>query len=420
MYARLLERALRTAVSDTPAVFVAGARQTGKSTLVRSFAAGRAGWVYRTFDDLPTLASARADPQGFVESLGERAILDEVQRAPQVFLPLKRTIDADRRPGRFVLTGSANVLALPRVSESLAGRMEILTLWPLSQGELEGATPAFVDACFQGRPDRLAPAPANRPSLIGRMLRGGYPEAAGRAREDARRRWFDAYLSTLLQRDLRELAAIERVVEMPRVLESVAARTGGLLNVADLGRALGLNQMTSKRYLALLEALYLLVRLPPWFESTGKRLARTPKLYLNDSGLVAHLLGATAAALDTRPHDAGPVAETFVVGELLKLAPLSESRPRLFHLRTSAGEEVDVVLESRRRELVGVEAKAGVSVGADDFRGLRVLRELAGRRFACGVVLHAGREVLPFGPKLWAVPMSALWAGASGARERGG
>lgn len=410
MLGRLLEASLRASVADTPAVFVAGARQSGKSTLVRSFAGGGAAWPYRTLDDLATLASARTDPQGFVESLGERAILDEVQRAPELFIPLKRSIDADRRPGRFILTGSANVLALPRVAENLAGRMEILTLWPLAQTELEGAGAGFVDACFAGRPDRLLPVPVDRASLIGRMLRGGYPEAAGRSREDARERWFDAYLSTLLQRDLRELAAIERIAEIPRLLEAVAIRTGGLLNVADLGRALGINHMTLKRYLALLEALYLVVRLPPWFENAGKRLTRTAKLYLNDAGLLAHLLGLDAGGLANRPADGGPLAETFVVTELLKLAPVSTIRPRLFHFRTSAGHEVDVVLESHRRQLVGVEVKAGATVTSADFKGLRILQELAGKRFECGVVLYAGRELLPFGPKLWAAPMASLWA----------
>ena len=410
MYHRLLEAALGVAVSDTSAVFVAGARQTGKSTLVQAFARRGGAWTYRTLDDLGSLASARSDPHGFIESLGERAIVDEVQRAPEVFLPLKRAIDEDRRPGRFILTGSANVLALPRAAESLAGRMEIFTLWPLAQSEIEGTRPGFIEACFAGRPDGLRPAPSDRASLLGRMLRGGYPEAASRSRDDARGRWFDAYLSTLLQRDLRDLAAIEQLAEVPRLLESVAARTGGLMNVADLGRSLGLSHMTLKRYLVLLETLYLLIRLPPWFENAGKRLTRTPKLYLNDAGLLAHLLGFDAGGLSSRPADLGPLAETFVVTELHKLAPVSSIRPRLFHFRTSAGQEVDVVMENRRRDLVGVEVKAGATITAADFKGLRVLQEVAGRRFACGVALYTGREILPFGPKLWAVPMGTLWS----------
>jgi predicted AAA+ superfamily ATPase len=411
MIERALAASLRAALEDTPAVFVAGARQTGKSTLVQAHARREGGWTYRTLDDLATLASARADPQGFVESLGDRVILDEVQRVPGLFLPIKAAIDRDRRPGRYLLTGSANVLALPRVSESLAGRMEVLTLWPLGQAEMERVDPAFIDACFQVRPDRLRVEVAGREDLVHRMLRGGYPEVVGRRRDEARARWFDAYVTTLMQRDVRDLAAIEGIAELPRLLQTIAARTGGALNVADLGRTLGLNQMTLKRYLTLLRTLYLLVQLPPWFENLGKRLARSPKLYLNDSGLLAHLAGIDADGLARRPADLGPVAETFVVMDLMKMAPGSVARPSLFHFRTSAGQEVDVVLESRKRELVGVEVKAGATVTEADFKGLRALQGLVGARLKCGVVLHAGKEILPFGPRLWAAPIEALWAG---------
>lgn len=410
MFERALERALRDAVEDTPVLFVAGARQTGKSTLVQTFARRTGRWTARSFDDLATLAAARADPQGFVESLGDRAILDEVQRVPELFLPLKAAVDRDRRPGRFLLTGSANVLALPRIAESLAGRMEVLTLWPLAQAELEGVSAAFVDACFEAHPERLALPACGRAELLARILRGGYPEAVARGRSEARGRWFDAYLSALLQRDLRDLAAVERLEEMPRLLHVLAARTGAPLNAADLGRTLGLNQMTLKRYLALLEALFLVVRLPPWFENRGKRLARTPKVYLNDPGLLAHLLEIDPEEPATRPAELGPIVETFVVTELLRTAPFAAARPRLHHFRTAAGHEVDVVLEGRRGRLVGIEAKAGATVAESDFRGLRALREQAGGRFACGVVLYAGAAPLPFGPGLWAVPLQALWS----------
>ena len=409
MIERVLSTSLRAALGDTPAVFVAGARQTGKSTLVEAYARQEGGWSYRTLDDLATLASARADPQGSIESLGGPAILDEVQRVPALFLPIKASIDRDRRPGRYLLTGSANVLALPRVSESLAGRMEVLTLWPLSQAELEGTDSAFIDACFEARPDSLRVEAASREDLVHRMLRGGYPEVVGRRRDEARARWFDAYVTTLVQRDVRDLAAIEGIAELPRLLQAVGARTGGALNVADLGRTLGLNQMTLKRYLTLFETLYLLVQLPPWFENLGKRLARSPKLYLNDSGLLAHLAGIDAPGLARRPADLGPVLETFIVMELMKMAPTSVTRPRLFHFRTSAGQEVDVVLESRRRELVGVEVKAAATVTEADFKGLRALGDLVGERLKCGLVLHPGKEILPFGPRLWAAPIRALW-----------
>jgi predicted AAA+ superfamily ATPase len=413
MFFRLMAQALRSSLADTPATFVAGARQTGKSTLVQGLVKRGGDWTYRTFDDLATLASAQADPHGFVESLGEHAILDEVQRAPGIILPLKLAIDRDRRPGRFVLTGSANVFALPRAAEGLAGRMEVMTLWPLAQSELEGTQPRFIDACFEGRPEGTKALPFDRAGLTRRLIQGGYPEALSRRSDAARRRWFDAYLTTLVQRDLRDLANVEQVSEVPRILEAVAARSGGPLNVADLGRTLGLNQMTLRRYLALLEALFLLFRLPPWFENMGKRLSRTPKLYLNDAGLFAHLQGLDVVGLAARPGDLGQLMETFVVAELLRLAPPSLTQPRLHHLRTSDGTEVDVVLEARRHQLVGIEVKAGSTVSTEDFRGLRFLQQAVGERLRCGVVLYTGRETLPFGPRLWAVPVSALWSGAA-------
>ncbi len=410
MFDRLLQGALRDAVEDTPAIFVAGARQTGKSTLVRAFAERTGGWTYRSFDDLGALAAAGADPRGFVESLGARAILDEVQRVPEILLPLKAEIDRDRRPGRFLLTGSANVLALPKVSESLAGRMEILTLWPLAQAELEGTTPGFVDACFEGRPDGLRIAGAGRADLVQRMLRGGYPEAVSRKGIEGRARWFDAYLAALLQKDLRDLAAIERLSEMPRLLRLLATRTGAQLNLADLGRALGMNQVTLKRYFTLLEALYLVFLLPPWLENRGKRLARTPKPFLNDAGLLARLLDVEPDGLGSRPADLGPILETFAVAELMRTAPFSRARPRLHHFRTADGKEVDVVMEGRGGQIVGVEVKAGSTAGTSDFAGLRLLQDMVGDRLRAGVVLHMGSEVLPFGRRLWAVPVQALWS----------
>jgi predicted AAA+ superfamily ATPase len=288
--------------------------------------------------------------------------------------------------------------------------MEILTLWPLAQCELEDAAPTFIDACFEGRPDRLRPPRVDRRALLRAAVRGGYPEVIARQSADGRRRWFDAYLSTLLQRDLRDLAAIERIAEVPRLLAALAARTGGPLNVADLGRTLGMNQVTLKRYLLLLETLYVVFRLPPWFENLGKRLAKAPKLYVNDPGLLAHLLGLGDAEAAERSTLLGPLVETFVVTELLRLAPHSAARPRLHHLRTSDGVEVDVVLEGRGRQLVGVEVKAGATVTDGDFKGLRLLQHGVGARLRCGVVLYAGRETLPFGPRLWAVPLGAIGA----------
>ena len=410
MFARMLQGKVLEAMKDTPVAFVAGSRQTGKSTLVQTVRAGLSDSCYRTMDDLNTLASARRDPKGFVEALPARAFLDEVQRAPELFLPIKVAVDRDRRPGRFVLTGSANVLALPRVSDSLAGRMEILTLWPLAQAEIEGTHPGFVDACFSGHtgsPLRLGRSPT---PLLQRMLVGGYPEALARVADPARVRWFDGYLTRLMQMDVRDLAQIEGIIQLPRLLATLAARAGSPLNFADLGRSLAMNQMTVKRYMALFEALFLVVSLPPWFNNLGKRLAKTAKIYFNDAGLLAHVLGVDAEILKQQPVSKGALVENFAVMELMKLAANSEARPSLFHFRTSSGQEVDVVMENRRRDLVGVEIKSAATVADADFRGLHAFANLAGKRLRAGVVLYAGRETLPFGDRMWAVPLEALWS----------
>jgi predicted AAA+ superfamily ATPase len=368
-----------------------------------------AGFSYRSFDDLGVLDSAKADPEGFVASLGDRAVLDEIQRVPELLMPIKASVDRDRRPGRFVLTGSANVLTLPRVSESLAGRMEVLPLWPLSQAEMAGVDPGFLDACFQGRPQSLKWVQSDRQDLVDRAIRGGYPEVVARADPEARTRWFDAYLTTLIQRDLRDLSQLEGIAHLPRLLQGVAQRAGSPMNIADLGRTLGMNQVTLKRHMTLLETIFLMVQLPPWFDNLGKRLAKTPKVYFNDSGLLAHLLGLEPEGFSVLPAQFGAVLENFVVMELAKMAGQVRARPALLHMRTSDGAEVDIVLENRRRDIVGLEVKAAVTVSESDFKSLRMFQSALGARMKCGVVLYAGREALPFGPGLWAMPVQSLW-----------
>jgi hypothetical protein len=242
------------------------------------------------------------------------------------------------------------------------------------------------------------------------MLVGGYPEALARVAAQARARWFDGYLTTLVQRDVRDLAQIEGLTQLPRLLATLATRAGSPLNFADLSRSLAMNQMTVKRYMALFETLFLVVSLPPWFDNLGKRLAKTAKIYFNDAGLLAHVLGVDADGLEHQPVSKGALVENFAVMELMKLAANSQARPSLFHFRTSVGQEVDVVMENRRRDLVGVEIKAAATVADADFRGLHAFADLAGKRLRAGVVLYAGRETLPFGPRMWAVPLEALWS----------
>lgn len=384
-------------------VLLQGARQTGKSTLARS---ADPAAEYLTLDDADVLASATADPQGFIRSRKGPAVLDEVQRLPELFRAIKLEVDRDRRPGRFLLTGSANVMLVPRASESLAGRMEILTLFPLSQGELAGTREQFIDAAFGP-----APLPSGSATdLAPPILAGGYPEVATALKPERRGPWFTSYISAVLQRDIRDMAAIEDVTALPRLLALLASRTAGLLNYADLARSLAIPQTTLKRYFALLEASFLVHVLQPWWTNKGLRLAKAPKVYLNDTGLACHLMGVTAENFLAPQTPYGALLENFVAVELMKQSSWSRVQPALHHFRTHSGQEVDLVLESRDGRLVGIEVKATRSVSPADFRGLATLKEAAGKRFHRGIILYGGEHTLPFGDNLVAAPHSALWA----------
>lgn len=408
MYERYQYPYLVEALQDTPVVLLNGARQTGKSTLARQVTETN-GAAYFTFDDATTLAAASSDPVGFIRGLPERVIFDEVQRVPELFLAIKAAVDHDRSPGRFLLTGSTNVLTLPRIADSLAGRMEILTLWPLSQGELSGTMARFIDTLFD--PEASLPSvPVGEQDLTERLITGGYPEVVERPRAARRRAWFEAYITTILQRDVQDLANIEGLNDLPRLLRLLAARTSTLLNYAALARDGSLPQSTLKRYLALLEATFLVHTLPAWSANLGKRLVKSPKLFLVDSGLTGHLVGVDAKRLATDRKLLGQLLESFVVTELHKQRAWSETRPTLYHFRTHSGLEVDVVLETADGRLVGLEVKAATTVRSNDFQGLKALQESFPERFCRGVVLHFGEQAVPFGDKLWAVPLGSLWA----------
>lgn len=407
MLSRHAAALVRTALADRPVVLLHGARQTGKTTLVRA-AAEEVGARYVTLDDLTMLAAARGDPAGFLAGFTQPLALDEVQRAPEVLLAIKAAVDRKRTPGRFLLTGSANVLLLPRLAESLAGRMEIANLWPLSQGEIEGSVEGFIDAAFGDAPPALVRSSSSAP-LADRVLRGGYPEALPITSAGRRRAWFDAYLTTILQRDVRDLARIEGLTELPRLLSLLAARPMTQLNYADLSRGTGMPQSTLKRYFALLETVFLVRLLPPWYANIGKRLVKTPKVLLTDTGLAAHLMGVDEARLAQDRSLLGGLLESFVAMELVKQAGWNEDPPALYHFRTHEGDEVDLVLERRGGAVVGIEVKSAATVTAADFKGLRSLAAAAGRRFRRGIVLYTGAEIVPFGTGLFALPVEALW-----------
>ena len=410
MLERHLTQSVLEALEDTPVVYLQGARQTGKSTLVKALAKEAHPATYYSLDAATVLAAAQGDPEGFVAGLEGPVVIDEVQRAPGLTLAIKGAVDKDRIPGRFLLTGSANVMTLPRVSDSLAGRVELHTLWPFSQGELEGRRGSFTDRPFPEKgaePDRGKEM--RKGELLERVLLGGYPEMQSRKKAERRGAWFESYITTILQRDVRDISNIVNLAEVPKLLALLASRACSLVNYADIARSLTMPQSTLKRYMALLEATFLLRLLPAWSSNVGKRLIKSPKLVFTDTGLLAHVLGLNRARAVQDRTLFGHVLENFVAMELIKQQTWSKTRFQLFHLRTTAGQEVDLVLEDPSGGLIGIEVKAGTNVSGKDFSGLRLLAELAGNRFRRGFVLHTGDSVVPFGKNLHAVPIQHLW-----------
>ena len=409
MIARALAANVREAMTDTPVVLINGARQTGKSTLARSIAGERGAANYFTLDDQPVLKAALDDPQGFLAGLARPVVLDEVQRAPDLFVAIKAAVDRDRKPGSFLLTGSADILMLPRLSDSLAGRMEIITLWPLSQSEIDGEPVSIMDRLFDGSVPVFANAAPDRNAIVQRIVRGGYPTLLSRLADVRRNAWFDSYIMTIVQRDVRDMADIDGLTEMPRLLAALAADAGSLLNLAGLSRDLGIPQTTLRRYLAILQTTFLVQLLPAWSPHLTSRIVKAPKLVLCDTGLIAYLTGMNAAGLGGA-LPIGSLMENFAVMELRKLAAWSRTQPKLFHFRLHTGPEVDIVLEDRAGNIVGVEVKTSANVDGSDFRGLRTLAEAAGKRFRRGVVLYTGGQTVPFAANLHALPMEALWS----------
>jgi len=407
LYPRFAAARLEEALADTPVVLIHGPRQSGKTTLARMLGE-RLGYAYFSFDDRVLAAAAESDPMGFVGDLPERAILDEVQRVPEIFSALKAAVDRRRIPGRFLLTGSTNVLPVPRLAESLAGRMEIVPLYPLAQCELAGRASRFLQVLFAGafktfKADRLGS------ELAERVAAGGYPAALSRTAHRRRAAWYRDYIETLVQRDMRDLARIRSLDALPRLLALAAARTARLVNLSELSAPFQLSRQTIREYVTLLERVFLIEELPPWRISMPSRLVKTPKLHLGDTGLACVLLGHDAAALMKDRIVFGAVLETFVFQELRRLASWHEEPVRFHHFRDRDGFEVDIVMERRGREVAGIEVKASATVTPADFRGLRKLEATARDRFVAGAILYDGEVCAGFGSRLFAVPIRALW-----------
>lgn len=410
---RHLTPKLLTALNSSPIVFISGARQVGKSTLVQTLAANGYPADYVTFDSPTVMAAAVSNPDYFLRR--ERPlIIDEVQLVPEIFRALKKRIDDLRleakgnHNGRYLLTGSANIMALPKLADALVGRMALLRLYPLSALELHGRNGTFLANLFNNTfpPYKLT---TGTETTLATLHDATFPELLGKSAVQ-RELWFDSYITTLLQRDVRQIAEIEKISLLPSLLRLMAARAGQLMNDSEIARHVGLNAVTGKRYRTLLEFMYLTADIPPWFRNIEKRLVKAPKAYLLDSNLLCHILGYRLHDLPLQnPTLFGHVLENFVASELIKQLSYGDTRANLFHFRTSDGKEVDFVLERPNGQLTGVEVKAAGQVQSSDFKGLQELQQHVGEDFRCGVVLYQGMETVPFGEKLWAVPLAGLW-----------
>jgi predicted AAA+ superfamily ATPase len=405
MYDRLIEQRVEEALLDTPVVLIVGPRRAGKTTLVRKLR--NVGRTYVTLDDQTALNAARSDPIGFIRGL-EIAVIDEIQRAPDLLLAIKKTVDEDYRPGRFLLTGSANVLTLPRVADSLAGRIETIQMLPLARAEVSGNAPTFLARLFEGK------LQSNRDAIVGDdlvrlVLLGGYPEAIARENERRRQDWARSYLTSVLTRDLRDIAEIDKLTELPKFVRLLATYSGQLVNYSQFGSNINVSHKTAQRYVGLLEQVFLIATVPPWHTNALKRIVKTPKLHFLDSGLLATTRGLGFERMKANRGEFGPVLESFVFSEVLKLMTGSDLKLTPYHFRDQQMHEVDIVLERDDCMIAGIEVKAAATVKSSDFAGLRTLAEACKDRFAYGVVLYDGTDVVPFGDKLAAAPLSCLW-----------
>ncbi|MEU7831775.1 ATP-binding protein [Nonomuraea sp. NPDC049129] len=409
LFPRRAEAMALEALADTRVVVVNGARQVGKSTLASLIAAQADNARQLYLDDPAILAAAEEDPVAFVQHDG-LLMIDEIQRTPQLLLPIKHEVDRHPRAGRFLLTGSARLLGLRDLPDALPGRTETIELWPLSQGEIDSAPDGFVDHVFtHGADVAMDPSPLHKADYVDRALRGGYPEAVRRDPGRRRNRFFDSYITDLVTRDVRQISDIERPAEMRRLLSVIGARMGGLAVVQSIAGDVGLPRVTLSRYLDLLELIFVIKRIPAWSSNLTTRAISTPKLIVTDSGLGGRLIGMSPERARDVTAPVGPLLENFAIGEVARQLTWANESVQLFHYRDRDQIEVDMVLEHASGEVIGLEVKAAETVRGDDFRGLRHLADRLGSRFRAGFVLYTGEQSLSFGEKLRALPMSSLW-----------
>lgn len=406
MYPRFAKTRIQEALSDTRVVLIAGPRQSGKTTLAADIAGKEI--PYFTLDDATILTAATEDPVGFLRGL-DRAVIDEIQRAPDLLLAIKSVVDKDKLPGKFLLTGSANLMTVPNVADSLAGRMEVIKLLPLSQSEMSGGKTNFIENAFAGVSPKTTTSIVGE-DLIETVLSGGYPEALTRKKWTRKQDWYLDYVDAIVQRDVRDIAQIEQLSVMPKLLRVLAEHTGQLTNYSGIGASLDLNHVTTRKYVGIYENLFLIHTLQPWFSNKLKRLTKSPKLHFLDAGLLASLRGISPENIRKDKTQFGAVLETYVFGELQKIASWSEERYSFSHFRDKDRNEVDIVIENRLGQIIGIEVKSSATVSSSDFSGMKKLAEACGDKFVQGLVLYDHDQTVPFGERMMAAPLSSLWS----------
>ena len=406
-YPRFVEHRVQEALDDTRVVLLCGPRQAGKTTLSQRIA-DNDDIPFFTLDDSTVLEAVSSDPVGFVRGF-DRVVIDEVHRVPGLILAIKATVDADPRPGRFLLTGSANLMKLPYLEDSLAGRMETIRLLPLAQAELRRSQPSLLDKVFSGELPKCTARIVGL-ELAEAVVAGGYPEALARPKWRRRQNWHLNYAEAIIQRDVRDVARIEQMHVMPRLLAVLAEHSGHLVNFSGIGAKLGMNHVTTQKYVGVFESLFIVHALKPWYSNNLKRLIKSPKLHFLDSGLLATLKNFTPDSLIRERARFGPLLESFVFGEILKLASWSDERYMFSHFRDKERNEVDIVIENRKGQVVGIEVKASATVSNGDFSGLHRLAAACGDRFVLGLVLYDHDQLVSFGNRMAAAPVSTLWS----------
>lgn len=410
-----IKRALKREIIETldfaPVVLINGARQSGKSTFAKELIAEGRVKDYITMDNPTTLSQITKSPVDFLENLPVGTVIDEVQRIPELFTSIKYVVDNNRVPGRFLLTGSANILLLPKLADSLAGRMSLHTLRPFSVGEFEDKKEDFIDWLFSEDfegfkiKERL-----DAKDLYNKITKGSYPEVlASNYSPENQTRWYDSYINTLLVRDIRDMSDISGLNDIPALLSLLASRNGSLLNTSDISRTIDIPSTTLKRYINLLHSLYLIDFLKPWYKNFGKTLIKAPKTYLNDTGFCMHLLQKNQESLEVDRILFGHLLENFIILEIQKQIGWSKVKPSMYYLRTKDGQEIDLILESRSGKLVAIEIKASSSFKPETVNNIKEFEKSMGDNFHRGIIFYTGQETLMISDKIYVLPIQALW-----------